>query len=430
MNYLGCALGGSVEPALDVAIETLAPVLRRPPRERARPRRALRRAARGALERHRLARPRVRRHAAEELHPSERAGRLGAVRLRERESGVGPRLRARVHPGVRGRNRGSATPCIRRTTRPAGTSPSTTGVFGAAAAIGKLLGLTTQQMVWAFGLAATQAAGHPRDVRLDGEVVSAGPRRAERLHGRAARPRRTSRPESARSKGRAASRRCTAAQYDLGKVTARLGVDFELRDNAYKPYACGLVVHPDDRRLQPAAPRASTRRPARSPPCACASRRWCSTSATRATSSARSRASTPIYHARGDRARARQGRLAGVHRRGDRATRARARAQRDDRRRRSVDHRGPGAHRGRRSPTARSSMKFVEQSLGNMHRPLSNEQITEKFVDQAVLALPRDASGRRRRAVLAHRRARRRGRLARATVPRTGTLRRGLRAPE
>jgi 2-methylcitrate dehydratase PrpD len=33
--------------------------------------------------------------------------------------------------------------------------------------------------------------------------------------------------------------------------------------------------------------------------------------------------------------------------------------------------------------------KFVEQSLGNVHKPLSNEQITEKFVDQAVLALPR-----------------------------------------
>ncbi|HET8699408.1 MAG TPA: hypothetical protein VFO94_18120, partial [Gammaproteobacteria bacterium] len=37
----------------------------------------------------------------------------------------------------------------------------------------------------------------------------------------------------------------------------------------------------------------------------------------------------------------------------------------------------------------RKLVKFVEQSLGNVHRPLSNEQITEKFVDQAVLALPR-----------------------------------------
>ena len=35
----------------------------------------------------------------------------------------------------------------------------TAGVFGAATAIGKLLGLDEQQMVWAIGLAATQAAG-------------------------------------------------------------------------------------------------------------------------------------------------------------------------------------------------------------------------------------------------------------------------------
>ena len=35
----------------------------------------------------------------------------------------------------------------------------TSGVFGAATAIGKLLELDHQQMVWAIGLAATQAAG-------------------------------------------------------------------------------------------------------------------------------------------------------------------------------------------------------------------------------------------------------------------------------
>ena len=36
---------------------------------------------------------------------------------------------------------------------------STAGVFGAAAAIGKLLGLSIQQMIWALGIAATQASG-------------------------------------------------------------------------------------------------------------------------------------------------------------------------------------------------------------------------------------------------------------------------------
>jgi len=32
--------------------------------------------------------------------------------------------------------------------------------------------------------------------------------------------------------------------------------------------------------------------------------------------------------------------------------------------------------------------KFVEQSLGNIHRPLSDAQLEEKFRDQAVLVLP------------------------------------------
>jgi len=32
--------------------------------------------------------------------------------------------------------------------------------------------------------------------------------------------------------------------------------------------------------------------------------------------------------------------------------------------------------------------KFVEQSLGNIHRPLTDAQLDEKFRDQAVLVLP------------------------------------------
>ena len=64
--------------------------------------------------------------------------------------------------------------------------------------------------------------------------------------------------------------------------------------------------------------------------------------------------------------------------------------------------------------------KFVEQSLGNVHRPLSNEQLTEKFVDQAVLALPRhqvDAVVEQCWRIDALADA---GDLARATVPRAG----------
>lgn len=120
---------------------------------------------------------------------------------------------------------------------------STAGVFGAAAAIGKLLGLSVQQMIWAIGMAATQAsglremfgymaksyhAGHAAKNGYVGAVLAkadftAGEQPIEGPRGFAA---------------------VTAARYDLSKITSGLGVDFQIMENTYKPYPCGLVVHP------------------------------------------------------------------------------------------------------------------------------------------------------------------------------------------
>ena len=119
----------------------------------------------------------------------------------------------------------------------------TSGVFGAATAIGKLLGLDEQQMVWAIGLAATQAAGlremfgsmaksfHPGRSAQNGYGAAllaqvgftAGARGIEGPRGFAA---------------------VTAARFDLTRVTDKLGVDFDLRANTYKPFPCGIVNHP------------------------------------------------------------------------------------------------------------------------------------------------------------------------------------------
>jgi 2-methylcitrate dehydratase PrpD len=119
----------------------------------------------------------------------------------------------------------------------------TAGVFGAATAIGRLVGLSVQEMVWAIGLAATQAAGlremfgsmgkafHPGRSAQNGYVAAllakegftAGEHGIEGARGFAA---------------------VQAAQYDLSKITARLGVDFDLRQNTYKPFPCGIVNHP------------------------------------------------------------------------------------------------------------------------------------------------------------------------------------------
>ncbi len=120
---------------------------------------------------------------------------------------------------------------------------ATAGVFGAAAAIGKLLALSTQQMVWAFGLAATQAsglremfgsmaksfhAGHAaRNGYLSAVLASAGFTAGEHA-----------------IEGARGFVPVLASQYDLSKITDGLGEDFQIRHNTYKPYPCGIVVHP------------------------------------------------------------------------------------------------------------------------------------------------------------------------------------------
>jgi 2-methylcitrate dehydratase PrpD len=119
----------------------------------------------------------------------------------------------------------------------------TAGVFGAAAAIGRLLGLTLQQTIWNIGLAATQAAGiremfgsmaksfHPGRAAQNGYSAAllaqagftAGEHGLEGPRGFAA---------------------VQAAHYDLSKITAGLDLDYELRSNTYKPFPCGIVNHP------------------------------------------------------------------------------------------------------------------------------------------------------------------------------------------
>ncbi|GAB5376822.1 MAG: MmgE/PrpD family protein [Acuticoccus sp.] len=119
----------------------------------------------------------------------------------------------------------------------------TVGVFAAAAAVGRLMGLDEQRMIWALGLAATQAAGlremfgsmgkafHPGRSAQNGytaallarEGFTAGERALEGPRGFAA---------------------ILSQDHDLAKITDGLGTRYELPDNTYKPFPCGIVVHP------------------------------------------------------------------------------------------------------------------------------------------------------------------------------------------
>jgi 2-methylcitrate dehydratase PrpD len=261
----------------------------------------------------------------------------------------------------------------------------TAGVFGAAAAIGKLLNLDGHEMIWAIGLAATQAAGlremfgsmakafHPGRAAQNGYAAAllaqagftAGERGLEGPRGFAA---------------------VQAAHYDLSKITARLGEDFDLRANTYKPFPCGIVNHPTiDGCIQihnehhPAPETISAVRLRVAPLVLdlCNQRNI--------TKGLQGKFS--VYHAaaiglvRGK---------AGIQEYTDEAVndpqirRVRELASTvgdpsitEDQARIEVEL----------STGARLS-RFVEQSLGNIHRPMTDKQLEDKFRDQAVAALP------------------------------------------
>jgi 2-methylcitrate dehydratase PrpD len=118
----------------------------------------------------------------------------------------------------------------------------TAGVFGAAAASGKLLGLSEQQMLWALGLAATQPVGlqemfgsmtksfHPGRAAQNG--LTAALLASKNF---------TSSEQSLEAKYGWANVVSTAHNYE--DVTGKLGTTYEISKNTYKPFACGVVMH-------------------------------------------------------------------------------------------------------------------------------------------------------------------------------------------
>ncbi|OZI19967.1 2-methylcitrate dehydratase [Bordetella genomosp. 9] len=118
----------------------------------------------------------------------------------------------------------------------------TAGVFGAAAAAGKLLGLDEERMAWALGIAATQSAGlremfgsmckslHPGKAAQNGLGAALMAQHGYTSSTRAL--------EAKRGFGRVMSDR-----FDPEVITGNLGGQYELMRNMYKPFACGLVQH-------------------------------------------------------------------------------------------------------------------------------------------------------------------------------------------
>ena len=118
-----------------------------------------------------------------------------------------------------------------------------TGMLGAAAACARLLGLDRQATAMALGIAASQPVGmreqfgtmtkpfHPGAAARAGLMAALLAR-----HGYSASPRALEAPRG--------MMQTVSTKNDWAEITGELGQRFEISLNTYKPFACGIVIHP------------------------------------------------------------------------------------------------------------------------------------------------------------------------------------------
>ena len=119
---------------------------------------------------------------------------------------------------------------------------STCGVFGAAAACAKLLGLSADGIKNAIGIAASQSAGIVQNLPTAAKNVSVGNAARNGLF--AALLAAEGYAASARAiEGPLGWARAMGDEPDVGRLTGGLGKTWEIAKNTYKPYPAGIVFH-------------------------------------------------------------------------------------------------------------------------------------------------------------------------------------------
>lgn len=120
---------------------------------------------------------------------------------------------------------------------------STCGVFGAAAAAGHALGLTSQQMAWAFGSASAQACGLVETLGTMAKSMSVGNAARNGLLSAILAEADFDGPAAA-LEGARGFLNVTGENPDFASLSEGLGQHWELMKNTYKPYPCGVVLNP------------------------------------------------------------------------------------------------------------------------------------------------------------------------------------------
>lgn len=241
LNFFGCALGVARDPAVETAVRVLNPfsgpgeatVIGRPERLDAMAASFVNAVAANLLDYDDT-------HLDTVIHPTapvappvlalaETRGLSGAAALHAFLLGaeVECRLGNAVSPGHYARGWHITATC---------------GVFGAAAACARLLGLSGAQTWNALGIAASQAAGVVENLPSAAKNVGVGNAARNGLfaallaqQGYAAAP--------AAIEGPLGWARAAGDEPRLAAITGGLGERWEVLKNTYKPYPCGIVLH-------------------------------------------------------------------------------------------------------------------------------------------------------------------------------------------
>ena len=119
----------------------------------------------------------------------------------------------------------------------------TVGTFGSAGAAGVLLGLDETRMAWSLSMAATHAAGLRELFGSMGKSLHAA-RAAQNGLSSALLAANEFTSSTSAIEGRRGFAHVLGNESDLDAITEGLGTRFEILSNTYKPFPCGVVIHP------------------------------------------------------------------------------------------------------------------------------------------------------------------------------------------
>jgi len=242
LNYVGCALGGCTDEAIGLAIRVLLPMFGAPQAgiagrtERCDALNAafLNAAGANVLEYDDTHLPTV-------MHPAAPVA-PGLFALAEARGASGVELLHAFVLGVEASCRvGNAV--MPHHYRRGAHITATCGIFGAAAAAGKLLGLDPVRMTWALGHAATQSAGLVESLGSMSKSIGVGNAARNGLAGALFAEAGFTGAERA-IEGKYGFAVVASDTVDLSRITDGLGETWEILSNAYKPYPCGVVLFP------------------------------------------------------------------------------------------------------------------------------------------------------------------------------------------